>query len=445
MEILEKENILDLLDEVTDDATEFSVDETQFTMISGVAVMHSKGGVEEKYITPNGEVFNSLQEAMDKLSQNTEKVSNCLTLGQMKNNQLSGQEVIESIKSILKQHIYLTDESEYTLLALYVLMTYSYQLFRRIPYINLKGPKGSGKTTVMEILQHLVQGPEILSNVSAASLFRMIEQRNPTLLIDEVEHLGIMSNSNHPLVQLLNSGYQKDGKTVRIVQGCPISFSTYSPKILAGISNLTPTTEDRCILIPMQKAKSRLKTFVYDPAMENEFMQLKRHILTHLSRNSKNIVSYIHDPESLGVDARINNRNLDLWFPILTLAKVFSADGGSDYFDEIGLLALKEIERKQALEDALPENACKKILAEFLKNTNPAPTPLDENKEHYYFDSDAIFKTIDETDTENRYSGKADLTNTLKKIGVTTERRRFKGKPNPITVYKIPRSIESWL
>lgn len=342
-------------------------------------------------------------------------------------------DVIALMVKAVMPHIYLQDDSEYILLANYAILSYCFQLFDRIPYLSLRGTKGSGKTTVMEILNHMVRNPKFNTNVTPAALFRMIEESMPTLLIDEVEALGAKSSGNSPIIQILNSGYQKDGRVPRIIKNEIVEFGTFSPKVIAGINVLPEATEERCIKITMEKSSAQLKKFTFTPDIMKQMQEIKDEIVKGVRRNAAGIMDYLTGKEKLDINPEIINRDRDLWLPILILAKVFEYED-SKYFEKMTSLALKGIRRKKEAEALKPENQAKAILSEGIDLKKIEVVYKDKTSQ--YVKAKNVYELIEEKDVFNSYKSQADLTNVLKKVGIEAVRRRVDKVLTPL--YKLP-------
>ena len=73
-------------------------------------------------------------------------------------------------------------------LALWILHTYAFQLRDVTAYIGLESPEHRcGKTTLVTLLSRLAHRAVVSSNVSSPALFRVIEEVQPTLFIDEAD------------------------------------------------------------------------------------------------------------------------------------------------------------------------------------------------------------------------------------------------------------------
>lgn len=171
--------------------------------------------------------------------------------------------VFEEIKNQLKFYFDWSDEVKYDFFAVWVIGTYFYQLFTSFPYVNLMGSKASGKSKLMFLCSLLAFNGYHVTNITPATLFRIVQNSRCSLLIDEAEY------DKHEIKELqgLLSGYTKGTLVPRMterkkkgVKGHEIEFfEVYSPKMLAGIHGVESILEDRCITIITQKANIKTK------------------------------------------------------------------------------------------------------------------------------------------------------------------------------------------
>lgn len=153
----------------------------------------------------------------------------------------------------IQKYVYFEDKGIYTILTLWVIGTYFYKVFRYFPYIWLNADKGSGKTRVMEVIMPLAFNAVLAVNHSEASVFRLVDVDGATLLIDEFEKLK--KENQQGIMTLLNSGFNAEASVIRNERKGdsfkPIPFSSYSPKMFAGIDDISDVLMDRCIRIKM--------------------------------------------------------------------------------------------------------------------------------------------------------------------------------------------------
>ena len=101
----------------------------------------------------------------------------------------------------------------------------------------------------MDILHPVCFNGEFSSNQTATVIFRSVENSACTMFFDEVEYLRKADTPMHgDIMRILNSGYQASGNVKRAGKGERIKeYSTYSPKMFAGINEITDTLDQRSI------------------------------------------------------------------------------------------------------------------------------------------------------------------------------------------------------
>ena len=135
--------------------------------------------------------------------------------------------------------------------------TYVYDVAPATPYLRPYSPEpGSGKTTVLEVLALIADNAVTVDNMSEAVLFRLIDSRHPTLLIDEVDAIFSKKNSDSTegIRAVLNSGYRRGKVAFRCVGNSHevVAFDCFCPKAIAGLNQLPATLAHRSIPISMQ-------------------------------------------------------------------------------------------------------------------------------------------------------------------------------------------------
>lgn len=208
---------------------------------------------------------------------------------------VDGAELLEELRRTIGRFVVLPAHAGEAL-ALWVLHTYAFELRKVSTYIGIASPeKRCGKTTLMEVLSELVNRPIPAANISPSALFRVIEEKRPTLLIDEAD---TFLDANDEMRGILNSGYNRKGAYVMRVsnqitnyelkikneehadtssRGSPqsgegedggpgqfhptsgsrlVRFSTWCPKAIAAIGRLPETLADRCIVITMHRKRA---------------------------------------------------------------------------------------------------------------------------------------------------------------------------------------------
>lgn len=223
----------------------------------------------------------------------------------------------------IRRYVVLANDAQHIALALWALHTWAFEGAHATPYICITSPeKRTGKSRLLEVLELLVRQPFRVSSASEAALYRTIEQFRPTLMIDEVDAIFATNSSdrNEGLRSLLNAGIRAGAAvSVCVGQGHDVKrFSTFCPKVLAGIDNgrLPDTIRDRSIEIRMHR-----KTSV-EVVARFRYRRASEQILSYRTTAAAWSEKYggpLHDCEPDPPDT-LNDRMADAWEPLLAIA-----------------------------------------------------------------------------------------------------------------------------
>jgi DNA primase len=229
-----------------------------------------------------------------------------------------------AIHDLFKTYVDFRSDIESRLLTLWTVGTYFYTMFPAYPYLALNGPKNSGKSTVMRVLQPLAFNMITTSDPTGPSMFRLIHYTSCTVGIDEAERYHNPKDPGMQQIrQLLNSGYKQGMPAIRVTGDDlkPQAFDVYSPKILAAIMGLEDILASRCIAIPMRRTTRKMPSFPPDFDGAPLRHQLYTLALTHFQAVYRN---YFERPEL----HKLHNRSGELWSPLVALAAFFEEQGG---------------------------------------------------------------------------------------------------------------------
>lgn len=173
---------------------------------------------------------------------------------------MRGDEILNTIDDFLARYIAFPNDESRAAVALWIVHCHAVASFESTPRLALLSPeKGSGKTRTLEVLALLVPSPIHAVNMSPAALYRLVEDRQPTLLLDECDtYLGnVVAKQHEELRGLVNAGHRRGamvyrgelaGKAVKVVE-----FPAFAACALAGIGDLPDTILDRSIVIAMKR------------------------------------------------------------------------------------------------------------------------------------------------------------------------------------------------
>lgn len=249
-------------------------------------------------------------------------------------------EVYLKTRQLLEEYVDFRDERTGDVLALWVIGTYLYPLFEAFPYLAIQGPKGSGKTKTLTLLEKLAFNARLSSSISPAVLFRAIQATRGVLCVDEAERLG---NPRDPVASdlrlLLNAGYKRGSPAMRCEgdDHCVVEFEVYGPKAIASIHGLEDVLESRCIRISMLRTTGPKGSRVVSETGED--WAGARHglycfALQHFSGVRE---AYLR---GAGADG-LNNRQCELWRPLLAIAACLEEQGAEGLLRRVQEYALR--------------------------------------------------------------------------------------------------------
>ena len=269
-------------------------------------------------------------------------------------------ELLLEIHTCLKRYIFFTNESQPTVLALWVAHTWTIDAFDFTPYIHIFSPvKRCGKSTVLDVLELLVAHPWLVGAVTSAALFRKVDSEPCTLLFDEVDAcFSNKSDRSEELRGILNIGFKRNGCASRCDGNNHDvrTFKVFCPKVLAGIGNLPDTVADRSIPIRLER---KTRTAVVERFRSRDAGAAAAPIkqaLEHWAKSSSTIERLQNSrPKLLN---EIGDRQMDVCEPLLAIAEEAGRDwpmlarkalieiyGAESEEDGVGVRLLEDIKR----------------------------------------------------------------------------------------------------
>jgi hypothetical protein len=227
--------------------------------------------------------------------------------------------LLESIIKVFNRYIVLPKHASEAL-ALWILHDWTFDAVDISPFVVVMSPtKRCGKTSVLILLYWLTRRSELAGNISAAAIFRYIEDQQPTLIIDEADSFLA---ANDEMRGILNSGHTRAAahviRTVEIGgQHKAQRFSTWAPKVIASIGALAGTLEDRAIVVRMQRKPKGAKVQRLQRRDCAEFEKLRQQALRWATDNLEGLRS-----AAPALPDALNDRAADNWEPLLAIAEL---------------------------------------------------------------------------------------------------------------------------
>src|SRR5262245_19300910 len=232
---------------------------------------------------------------------------------------VDGAALLDSLREVFRRYVVLPKGADIAL-ALWVLHAWTMDAGEISPFMVLVSPtKRCGKTSMLIILYYVTPRSELASNITAAALFRYVEEVRPTLLVDEADSFV---KDNEELGGILNSGHTKPAANViRTVEvngvHTPRRFSTWAPKAIATIRSLADTLEDRAIIVQLQRKPPGATIARLRRRDSEEFAALRGQAARWTIDNFDKLA----DPEPQ-MPGALNDRAADNWRPLLAIADI---------------------------------------------------------------------------------------------------------------------------
>lgn len=240
-------------------------------------------------------------------------------------------------------------------LTIWTMLTYVYPAWPAVPYLSIGGPLGSGKSRVFEVLSRVVLRPLPSSNMTSACLFRTLHLQGGILLLDEAERLRDRTPDVGETLSILLAGYKRGSKAHRLEKVGdgfqPVSFDVYGPKAIAAIGSLPSALVSRCIKIMMFRAgkKSLIPARRIDENRQR-WLDLCDDLHAMALSYGKSFVEISSwQPKYEG----LNGRDLELWQPIIAIAKLMQDNGVNGLIDVVEEHIAKSLESRN--DDVVPE------------------------------------------------------------------------------------------
>ena len=219
---------------------------------------------------------------------------------------------------LIKRYCVLTPH-EIHAIVFWLIASYLINDFRIFSKLALISPeKRCGKTTTIEVTCSMAKDGRMVSNLSAATVYRITEKGQPTLFIDEAD--TFLKNGDSDLNGLINSSHTKAAAKVMRCDGDKFEareFSTWMPMVLASIGDLADTLMDRSIVINLRRKKSYEHTEEVPVDLKELNEPLRKKIAAWVAANRTVIRSQSVQLPQVG-----NDRASDNWKPLFQVAAV---------------------------------------------------------------------------------------------------------------------------
>lgn len=239
-----------------------------------------------------------------------------------KNKSEMTRDALDKVQQVLDTYVAFPSEEARDAVVLWTLHAHVYKRFETTPRLALlSNEPGSGKSRVLELLEHLTPDPMYAVHFHPAVLYRQIaHSTSPTLLLDECDTIWGRKGSSSArtaLRSIINAGYRQ-GATVTRCAGSEglTEYQVFAPVAMAGLGDLPETIMTRSIVVRMKKRRG-------DQPIEPFRYKMARPALTDARLTAEewaDNAGYL-----LGMtfpEMPVSDRLADVWEPLFSIAEL---------------------------------------------------------------------------------------------------------------------------
>lgn len=279
---------------------------------------------------------------------------------------VDGAELLDDLEQLVRQYVVLSLAAARAV-ALWIVHTYVIQTADISARLVVTSPqKRCGKTTLLDLLGALVRRGLAASNISAASMFRVIEACSPTLLVDEADTFLAASDE---LRGIVNAGHARGGGVIRTVGDNhePRRFGVFGALAIAAIGRVPATIADRAVEIRLsRKTRGERVARLHRATIGAEMEPLRRRLARWAADHEDTLRAA--DPH---VPGALHDRQADGWRSLLAIADVAGGTWpklarkaavelvrlGDTDADDLGTLLLADLRDIFGAADRMPSEA----------------------------------------------------------------------------------------
>ncbi len=227
-------------------------------------------------------------------------------------------DVLNEVRAAFNRHAILPPHADVAM-TLWVVMTWFIDVIHIAALLIIRSPESEcGKTTVKDIVGLFVRRPLPNEGVSIAALFRVVEQEQPTLLLDDADS-WLLRDPNDERHSLINSGHKRGGRVLRCVGDNHDlkAFSTFCAKVIAFIGKSKDTLHNRSIEIVLRRKMAGEKIIPLRNADRGQYDLLR----AKLARMEADYLSVVSNAKPT-IPAGIDNRAADNWEALFAIADI---------------------------------------------------------------------------------------------------------------------------
>jgi len=268
-----------------------------------------------------------------------------------------------------------------TLCAAYVASTYLLPAFPAVGYLWLTGLPGSGKSTVAQVIARAACLPLMASSSGTLASLRGHADAGGTLILDNYESVTGKDDVARNLRSFCELGYQQGAvATLQVPSGKGRGWETarcnvFCNRTFTAVAEPPDALASRCITILMFRTSDSSKADLSPQDTDNwqvaphDLVQRCWMVALHCLGDAAEIVRTI-----TGADTGLTNRDLQVWRPVLTVARLADAANGDTAVWDALLRLARHLLVQRAEDDGSREATLTRALAAITEDGNRTAT-----------------------------------------------------------------------
>lgn len=239
---------------------------------------------------------------------------------------------LDALADFYTRYVVLRDRRTALWIAAWALATWCCRAFRVFPYLSIRSAeKRCGKSRLLGLMARVCfNASPVTAHPTEAQLYRSAARTGGVQLFDEVETLRGDKDRFDALITVLNVGFERGGVVTRLEKRAERfveePYEVYAPRVLAGIAGLKDTLEDRALPLFMLRRRRSEPVARLGRSTDTEAQALREQCALGCLTHIQNILTAYDRAPGVLEHAGIDDRAVDLWSPLLTIALVADAE-----------------------------------------------------------------------------------------------------------------------
>lgn len=235
---------------------------------------------------------------------------------------------LDAVGDVFDAHVVFPSPEARDAVVLWALHTHVVGSFDTTPRLSVRSKDpGSGKSLVLEVLEHVVPNPLLAVYLTPGVMWRKLEHGSPTILLDEADTIfgRVGSASSHrELRGIINAGHRRGSTVPRCVGSEDVKeFRVFGPVAMAGLGRLPDTIASRSVEIVMRKRR------VSDAPVRPFRLRFAEPMLKRARSACEAWAGVAAAPLRVALpDLPVMNRDADVWEPLVAIADLAGEEWG---------------------------------------------------------------------------------------------------------------------